>query len=100
MSSTYRNRQDSSIYGSRLIIFRRTGGSDNAFFNYRAKIDGVKGYIRRTIKETEPLKAMMLAEQEYEELRVRHKGGFSLKNLTVDKFFESWIESGQVQTLL
>ena len=91
MATTYRDRLDSPTYGSRLIIFRREGTTGDAFFTYRAKINGVKGYIRRTIKETEPLKAMMVAEQEYEELRIRHKGGYSLKNLSVDKFFESWI---------
>jgi integrase len=36
---------------------------------------------------------MVLAEQAYEELRVRHKGGFSLQELSVDKFFAAWIKT-------
>ena len=68
MASTYRDRVDSSIYGSRLIIFRRSGAAEDGNFTYRAKINGVNGYIRRTIKEVEPTKAIVLAEQEYEEL--------------------------------
>ena len=33
----------------------------------------------------------MVAEEAYEELRVRAKGGFALKTVTVDAFFEGWI---------
>jgi hypothetical protein len=36
---------------------------------------------------------MLLAEQAYEELLVRAKGGFALKSVTVDAFFEGWIEA-------
>ena len=93
MSATYRDRQDSKIYGSRLIIFRRKGAPPDGSFSFRAKIDGHKGYIRRTLKETNPDKAMILAEQEYENLRVRDRGGFSLKELSVDKFFEGWMQT-------
>ena len=93
MSATYRDRHDSKIYGSRLIIFRRKDAPADGSFSFRAKIEGHKGYIRRTLKETNPEKALVLAEQEYENLRVRDKGGFSLKELSVDKFFDAWIQT-------
>jgi integrase len=93
MPETYPDRQDSEIYGSRLIIYRRSDAPTGGSFSFRAKIDGNKGYIRRTINESNPNKAMILAEQAYEELRVRHKGGFSLKELSVDKFFDAWIKT-------
>ena len=93
MSATYRDRHDSKIYGSRLIIFHRKDAPEGGAFSFRAKIEGHKGYIRRTLKETNPEKALVLAEQEYENLRVRHKGGFSLKELSVDKFFDAWIQT-------
>ena len=93
MSATYRDRHDSKIYGSRLIIFRRKDGPTNGSFSFRAKIEGHKGYIRRTLKETDPSRAILLAEQEYENLRVRDKGGLSLKELSVDKFFYAWIQT-------
>ena len=35
----------------------------------------------------------MVAEEAYEELRVRAKGGFALKTVTVDAFFDGWIET-------
>ena len=76
-----------------MIIFRRKDAPDGGSFSFRAKIEGHKGYIRRTLKETNPDKALVLAEQEYENLRVKHKGGFSLKELSVDKFFDAWIQT-------
>ena len=97
MSQTYKDRHDSEIYGSRLVIFRRKDAPADGPFSFRAKIDGTKGYIRRTTKETNPHKAMMLAESGYEDLRVRHKGRFSLKELLVDKLFESWLETQKTQ---
>jgi hypothetical protein len=71
MSGTYRDRHDSKIYGSRLIIFCRKDAPDDGSFTFRAKIEGHKGYIRRTLKETNTDKPLVLAEQEYENLRVR-----------------------------
>ena len=35
---------------------------------------------------------MVFAEGAYEDLLIRHKGGFSLRELTVDKFFYDWLE--------
>jgi hypothetical protein len=76
-----------------LIIFRRKDALADGAFSFRAKIDGHKGYIRRTLKETNPDKALVLAEQEYENLRVRDKGGFSLKELSVDKFLDACVQT-------
>ena len=90
---TYKDRHDSKIYGSRLIVYRRNDAEDGGSFSFRAKIDGYKGYIPRTTKETNPNRALLLAEQEYENLRVRDKGGLSLKILSVDKFFDAWINT-------
>jgi len=35
---------------------------------------------------------MVFAEDAYQDLLVRQKGGFSLKTLTVDKFYRDWLE--------
>ena len=93
MPPTYLDRQDSGICGSRLIIYRRSDSATDGSFAFRAKIDGNKGYVRRTINETNPAKAMVFAEQAYEELHLRHKCGFSLKELSVDQFFDAWIKT-------
>jgi integrase len=91
LSATYRDRQDSGKYGSRLIIYRRADTPDDGAYTFRAKIDGTKGYVRRSLKTSNPAEAMLFAERDYEELRVRHLGGFSLKIITVDAFFEEWM---------
>ena len=91
MLATYRDRKDSEIYGERLIIFRRNDlANDNYFF--RAKIAGVGGYIRRSCKTSNAAEAMVFARAAYEDLLVRHKGGLSIVKMTVDKFFDEWIE--------
>lgn len=81
MGETYNDRHDSKIYGARLIIYRR-GDVENASFTFRAKIAGQKGYIRRNTKTDDPARAMVLAEQAYEELQVRKKSGLSLIQLS------------------
>ena len=60
------------------------------------KIEVHKGYIRRTLKETNPDRALVLAEQAYENQRVREKGGLSLMELSVDKFFNEWIQTQKI----
>jgi len=92
MAGQYQDRQDSKLYGSRLIIHRRVD-LDNDNFYFRAKVDGHTGYIRRSCQTSDVARAMMVAEEAYEELRVRAKGGFALKTVTVDAFFEGWIET-------
>lgn len=90
MGETYNDRHDSKIYGARLIIYRR-GDVENASFTFRAKVAGQKGYIRRNTKADDPARAMVLAEQAYEELQVRKKSGLSLIQLSANAFFDEWI---------
>jgi len=92
MAGQYQDRQDSKIYGSRLIIHRRVDLENDNFY-FRAKVSGHTGYIRRSCQTDDPARAMLLAQQAYEELLVRAKGGFALKTVTVDAFFEGWIET-------
>ena len=75
MAGQYQDRQDSKIFGSRLIIHRRVD-LDNDNFYFRAKVDGHTGYIRRSCQTLDGARAMVVAEDAYEELRVRAKGGF------------------------
>ena len=66
MAGQYQDRQDSKIYGSRLIIHRRVD-LDNDNFYFRAKVDGHTGYIRRSCQTSDVARAMMVAEEAYEE---------------------------------
>ena len=92
MAGQYQDRHDSKIYGARLIIHRRVD-LDNDNFYFRAKVSGHTGYIRRSCQTDDPARAMLIAERAYEDLLVRAKGGFALKAVTVDAFFDDWIET-------
>jgi hypothetical protein len=59
MAGQYQDRQDSKIYGSRLIIHRRVD-LDNDNFYFRAKVSGHTGYIRRSCQTDDPARAMLL----------------------------------------
>jgi integrase len=89
MTDYYADRIDSHIYGSRLLIYKR-GDVDDVFY-FRAKLEGKKGYIRRSCKTADADEAMRIAHQQYDELRLRHSGGLSVTKLTVEKFFNDWI---------
>jgi hypothetical protein len=56
MAGQYQDRQDSKLYGSRLIIHRRVD-LDNDNFYFRAKVDG------HTATSEEAVKHQMLLEQ-------------------------------------
>ena len=88
---SYRERHTSSIYGERLIIHRRDDIDADTFF-FRAKIVGRAGYVRRSSGTSNAAKAMINAEAAYEDLLIKHKGGFSLTEVTVDKFFHDWLD--------
>ena len=92
MAGQYQDRHDSKIYGARLIIHRRVDLDNNNFY-FRAKVSGHTGYIRRSCQTDEAARAMLIAERAYEDLLVRAKGGFALKAVTVDAFFDDWIET-------
>ena len=92
MAGQYQDRHDSKIYGARLIIHRRVD-LDNDNFYFRAKVSGHTGYIRRSCQTDDAARAMLIAERAYEDLLVRAKGGFALKAVTVDAFFDDWIET-------
>ena len=93
MTDYYADRIDSHIYGSRLLIYKR-GDVDDVFY-FRAKLEGKKGYIRRSCKTADADEAMRFAHQQYDELRLRHSGGLSVTKLTVEKFFNDWISRKQ-----
>ena len=58
MAGQYQDRQDSKIYGSRLIIHRRVDLDNNNFY-FRAKVSGHTGDIRRSCQTSDPARAML-----------------------------------------
>ncbi len=94
MPEAYKDRQKSPLHGSRLIIFRRNDLDSDRFF-FRAKVEGIAGYIRRSCGTSDASEVILKAQAAYVDLLVKHKGGFSLTEVTVDKFFHDWLDRKQ-----
>jgi len=81
MTDYYADKIESHIYGSRLLVHKRRDVGDSFWF--RAKLEGKKGYIRRSCKTADADEAMRIAHQQYDELRLRHSGGLSITKTSV-----------------
>lgn len=88
---TYVDRIESDIYGVAVLIHKRSDVNGDMWW-MRLKIEGVKGYIRRSTKTANASLAMRTAEKEYEDLRLRKSNNQSLSRYTVRDWFEIWIE--------
>jgi hypothetical protein len=69
MPLRYFDRQDHAVYGSKLIIYRRSEDPTKPF-TFRAKIDGIPDYIRRSTGTADPAEAMLKAQTAYDDLLV------------------------------
>jgi integrase len=87
----YGERIESEIYGSAVLIYKRKDVGGNNWW-YRLKIDGVKGYVKKSSKTEKEKIALRNAEKEYEKLRLRADNNLSIKSYTVREYFEEWIE--------
>ena len=66
----YNNQVKHGIYGTKVIIYKRSDvGGDNCWL--RLKIDGVKGYTRRSRKTDNAALAMLKATEDYENYKLR-----------------------------
>lgn len=88
---TYVDRIESDIYGAAVLIHKR-GDVNGDNWWMRLKIEGVKGYIRRSTKTANAALAMRAAEKEYEDLRLRKSNNQSLSRYTVREWFEIWFK--------
>ena len=63
MTDYYADKIESHIYGSRLLVHKRRDVGDSFWF--RAKLEGKKGYIRRSCKTEDAAETMMIARSAY-----------------------------------
>ena len=77
MTNYYKDRTESAIYGSRLLIFKRIDLKSDSWW-FRATIDGHKGYVRRSCKTSNKEIALNYATQKYEELRFKKSNNQSV----------------------
>jgi hypothetical protein len=61
MPETCKGRQESPLNGNKLIIFRRNDLDSDRFF-FRAKIEGIAGYIRQSSGTSNASEAMLKAQ--------------------------------------
>jgi len=87
----YGDRIESEIYGSAVLIYKRKDVGGNNWW-YRLKIDGVKGYVKKSSKTEKENIALRNAEKEYEKLRLRADNNLSIKSYTAKEYFDEWIE--------
>ena len=66
---TYTDRIESDIYGTAVLIHKRSDVGGNNWW-MRLKINGVKGYIRRSTKTENAARAMRDAEEIYDDLKL------------------------------
>ena len=93
MTNYYKDRTESAIYGSRLLIFKRIDLKSDSWW-FRATIDGHKGYVRRSCKTSNKEIALNYATQKYEELRFKKSNNQSLAELTFGEFFTAYMKRG------
>lgn len=77
MPETYIDRYDVPATNNQLVLYKRSDLDSDAWW-FRTKIDGRKGYIRRSTREHERVLAERLAIEEWHNLRMKHGAGLSL----------------------
>ena len=93
MSTYYRDKTESAVYGSRLLLYKRSDMNNDGWW-FRAKVEGHKGYVRRSCKTTNKEIALTYATQKFEELRFKKSNNQSLAELTFEQFFTAYMKRG------
>ena len=89
--SKYKDATQVEGFGTELILFKRADlASDNWW--YRANIPGVRGYIRRSTKETELVIAKRVAATAYHNLLGQKSAGLKLGKKKVGEIVQKWFQ--------
>ena len=49
MCEYYRDKIESAVYGSRMLLYKRSDTPNDTWW-FRAKVEGHKGYVRRSCR--------------------------------------------------
>lgn len=97
--SQYKDATPVDGFGTELILFKRADLASDAWW-YRANIPGVRGYVRRSTRETEVIIAKRIAATSFHELMGQKSAGLKLgkKKISevVQKFF-TYLEDGNLK---
>jgi integrase len=93
MSEYYRDKIESAVYGSRLLLYKRSDTPNDTWW-FRAKVEGHKGYVRRSCRTSNAEIALTYANQKFDELRYKKSNNQSLKELTFEQYFTAYMKRG------
>jgi len=91
MSTKYYDTTEVEGFEDKLFVNRRT--ADAEVWAYRANIEGVRGYIRRTTNEKDLTLAKAEAKKQFIELVGRQKQNLSVKRQKFDEVFKLWLQT-------
>ena len=83
-ATKYLDKTEIEGFGGNLILYKRPD-LDAVTWHYRAKIEGMKGYVRRSTKETNFELAKRKAEQEF----IENTGKFNPKHTILKAYLIS-----------
>jgi hypothetical protein len=75
------------------VLYKRSE-MDNDTWWFRAKVEGHKGYVRRSCRTSNAEIALAYATQKFEELRFKKSNNQSLKELTFEQYFTAYMKRG------
>lgn len=90
--SQYKDATAIPGFGSELILYKRADLASQAWW-FRANIQGRRGYIRRSTKETELPLAIRVATKAYGTLAARQEMGLELGKRKVSELAKRWLSA-------
>ena len=85
MATKYFELTEVEGFDGRLFVYKRT--ADANVWAFRANIDGVRGYIRRSTKQADFTLAVAEAKKHYIELVGRQRQNLTIKQQKFDEVF-------------
>ena len=93
MPTKYYELTEVEGFDGRLFVYKRT--VDANVWNFRANIDGVRGYIRRSTKQANLTLAISEAKNGYIELVGRQRQHLTILKTKFDDVFNIWLKEAK-----
>jgi integrase len=93
MATKYYELTEVDGFDGKLFVYKRT--ADANVWAYRANIDGVRGYIRRSTKQADKTLAIAEAKKSYIELVGRKQQNLVIKQQKFDEVFKIWLKEAK-----
>ena len=90
--SAYKDATEIAGFGTELILYKRADLSSDAWW-FRARLDGRRGYIRRSTKERDLILATAAAKRAFYDLMGRQGQGLELGKRKVSELAKRWLNA-------